>query len=482
MKKQNYSWLALGLVFALCLGGFLVNCTGNGTVQNGDNGQNGQNVTATSAPFNITNNFAQDASTGFLAQWHNAANVSTQKLQIVEKGGDFATAQTITVTGRLFEGSSVQGGTNVGNYTARNVFRAEVNGLEPDTEYEYRMGDDGYWSQTFYHRTSTSTGGTFANFSFTVVTDPQDDPSGGHRAMGTTLEAAAAFDADNRFFLMAGDIVNDTGKQPRELENYTTQANKVNIRTPIAATQGNHDTYHNISANDQYRFNEGRAYNAFVTFPGNGHQFETDTTMRLSHSYYFYYNEVLFISLNTMFAESNQTAQLNWFRGVLQKDKDEGLSKYIIVFTHVSPFSPRDFDRWLADQSYQYAKVATDFNVDIYFSGHDHMYARSNPIKLEHATMGRGNAAHWDRINWGVTPNGTVLSVVSATGPKFYFTRLGDNLQRGRTAYPAISETEAEQRPGMFVNVKATADKLTVEAWVVGAATPYDTYEVPAKR
>ena len=444
-------------------------------------------------PYNITNNFGEDASTEFLAMWHNNTAVTTQKLQIVkETDPSFTGGREITVTGTYFVGTGTTIAPNAptgnatygafGNYTARNIFRAHVTDLEPDTQYKYRMGDFGAWSETFYHRTAAD---AFAPFSFTVTGDPQDGEierggdNSGHTPMGVTLVAANEFDTDNRFFIMVGDIVDDTGKYPQELVNYTETANLVNIRTPIAATQGNHDTYINQTDNDQYQFNEGRAYNAFVTFPGNGHQYAGDfggasPLRRQSHSYYFYYNNVLIVMLNSMISAtaSGHSTQVSWLRALLQKDKDQGLSKYIIIGTHVGPYSSRAVDRYFAGPMRQaYGPVINDFDVDIFFSGHDHMYTRSHPIKT--------TAAYPTST---VTPveNGTVFSLVSATGPKFYDITAGEEASVGRV-FHVRTDTQAAQRPGMFVNVKVTEEKLSVEAWVAGADEPYDTYEVENK-
>jgi len=440
---------------------------------------NFEDASTATIPYNITNNFGQDSSAEFLAQWHNDSTVTTQTLQFVTASGSFADATEITATGVAFQGSASQTPpNNIGDYSLRNVFRAHVEDLSPDTRYKYRVGADGAWSPVFYHLTSK---GTFADFSFTVATDPQN---GEHSAMITTLNAANDFDDNNRFFLMLGDIVNDTGKNPGEIVSYTNAANEFNNSRPISATQGNHDTYLNVSASDQYVFGEATVFNAFVTFPDNGWDTNQNKANR-SQAYYYYYNKVLIIMLNTMatanatgISEPNHTQQAAWLRQILQNDREQGLSRYTIVGTHVSPFGGRAAERWLqANVRAAYGPICSEFGVDLFFAGHDHVYGRSNPIKMQ-----TGQTA-LDDIDFNETPGGTIYSIVSATGPKFYAIEQADTWVP--QYFPVRTDTIAAQSPdgnvGVYVNVKVTEEKLTVTAMRAKDGVELDTYEVPAK-
>jgi len=451
---------------------------------------------ADSAPYFVTNNFAQDSSTAFVVQWHNAKEIEKQTLQIVKEDGDFASARSIIVTGELFDIAGIAACPNptgkcsgpvcngIGNYAARNIFRAEVSGLDPATKYKYRVGAPDFWSDTFYHLTS---GGSNTGFSFTVVADTQDT---NFLAMRNTLQAAETFDSDNRFFLHAGDVVDYIGLNRREIENYTNVANTFNTQRPIVTTQGNHDTYHNKSG-DQYIFGEATVYNAFTVFPDNGfsksHAAAHHNRNR-SDSYYFYYNRVLIVMLNTMAtqnatgtSEPVHTAQANWLREVLQNDKNNNLSNYRIVVTHIPPFAGRgsssDSEPWLVSNVRSaYARICTEFDVDIFFAGHDHVYTRSDPIKIESNTALSG-------IHYGPTAGGTIYSIAGSTGPKLYDFRnlTGTTNVYISQSYP-IRFDRAGISPGVFVNVKVTDEKMTVTANRLNANAPLDTYEVTKKR
>jgi hypothetical protein len=428
---------------------------------------------AYSMPYHITNNFGEDSSSEFLAQWHNDSGVTEQKLQIVPETGDFANAREITVTGTEFNTA----GTVRGEYTARNVFRAHVTGLNLNTRYKYRIGNWGKWSDTFHHLTS---GGRNTDFSFTVIADPQSSTLADNDYLRAALQAANDYDEDNRFFLNGGDIVNNTSR-PSELNDYTSVANEFNKYRPIAATQGNHDTYSNVGS-DVYRFGESMVFNAFVTFPYNG----CEPDKNKSQSYYFYYNKVLVIMLNTMVGNSPlntpsgtsqglaaHNAQADWLKTILEKNREENKSKYIIVATHVSPFSGRSSERWLTPEVRQaYGKIFTDYEVDIVFAGHDHLYARSNPIKIT------GSNTALSALNFEPTPNGTIYSIAGSTGPKFYAQDAGFAAEM---YFPKITRTIADVDPGVFVNVKVTGERLSVTAKRVDGMI-IDVYEVEAKR
>jgi len=473
MKKTIFWLLVLTLVFAF------ITCQTTGSGR------------SDGIPYNITNNFAQDSSTSFLVQWHNGARVSSQVLQIIEEDGDFVNAANINVTGIRWNPTRTPENKDVGDYEPRNIFRAEVSGLKPATKYKYRVGTPGKWSDTFFHLTSN---GSIANFSFTVGADTQDRL---FQQMRSTFKAANEYDADNRFFLVAGDLVDYPQDNTDEYPNYTIAANDFNIRTPIVTTQGNHDTYIKSNPNnrDEYTFGNAEVYNSFIVFPENGWDQGEHASPHRSKSYYFYYNEVLFIMLNTMATqnatgrqEPNHTAQTNWLREILQHDKDNNLSKYIIVVTHIPFFTGRGSsstgEPWLLMPTRAaYAGIISEYNVDLFFFGHEHVYTRSNPIKI-------GTNTAIAAINFNTVPNGTIYSIAGSIGPKTYTFR---NHPANPAAAPIPTDMNSyipnswpvrtdQQSPGMFINVKVTAERLIVTARRLNQAADVDRYEVRVKR
>jgi acid phosphatase type 7 len=295
--------------------------------------------------------------------------------------------------------------------------------------------------------------------------------------MTNTLRAANTFDSANRFFIFGGDLVNEMGKNPSEIISYTNAAHEFNLTRPVVATQGNHDTYYDNGTNDQYRFGEATVFNAFITFPDNGRDSHPDKAIR-SQSYYFYYNKVLFIMLNTMATKNDSgphdpdyTEQKEWLIDVLENDRANGLSRYTIVFTHISPFGGQTVARYMVEPvRAAFGKILTDYGVDILFAGHDHVYGRSIPMKIEDPNIDEIIKS----LASGPAPGGTVFSIVGATGPKFY--NIGSDDRIGK--YFTVKSDNIT--PGMFVNVKVTANKLTITGRRTGGGQ-VDLYEVLAK-
>ncbi|MDR0301082.1 MAG: metallophosphoesterase [Treponema sp.] len=403
-------------------------------------------------PRYVTNNFGEDSSKELLVQWHNDDEVLSQSLRIVRAADSFANAQNITAEYRNF----VTSGT-IGDYTSRNIFNADAKNLSPNTLYKYRVGSANTgWSQVFYHQTSRDAP---VNFSFTVVADSQD-ASTDQTHMKVTLRTANEYDADNRFFLHCGDVVEQIGADPTQVVSYTNAANDFNVQRPVITTQGNHDTYDRNGGNNYTdRKSEATIFNGFMTFPDNG--WETRGIDK-SQSYYFYYNNVLFIMLNTLIEYDKFETQANWLRDVLEADRAGNKSRYTIVATHKGPFGNHYYeDGDIRMVRRTFGKVFSDYNVDIVFSGHDHTYCRTNPIKITGTTE---ETAALSAINFNTTPNGTIYSIPGATGKKLYGELAGVVNPQWDTVYIRRTRTEADVTGGVFVNIKVTPEKLIVTA------------------
>jgi hypothetical protein len=97
------------------------------------------------APYFITNNYGQDASSELMVQWHQDLSVDLQQnLEIVRAADSFDNATNLTVTGAVFSQEDAAP-LYIGSFPARNLYRKKVTALEPDTLYKYRMGEEGKW-------------------------------------------------------------------------------------------------------------------------------------------------------------------------------------------------------------------------------------------------------------------------------------------------------------------------------------------------
>ena len=410
-------------------------------------------------PYYITNNFGENAESELIVQWQNEVGSTNQRVQITtEDDVDFTYAHNVDADYRILELLPSQ---KLGDYPARGVYRAEVTGLKPGTQYIYRVGANGAWSDTYYHLTAE---GEKEDFSFTVASDPQ---SPAHSDMGNTFRAANEYDPDHRFFFNCGDLVNDIGYKPEEIVSYTEAAAEFNKYKVVGSTQGNHDTY-GTTGDNVYIFGEATVYNSFTTFPANG--FEENVNK--SNSYYYYYNNVLFIALNTLIEDSNYQAQADWLREVLEDNKQSGRADYIICTSHIGPIGNRYGDKWKESPIRKtYTPIFNEYKVDCVFYGHDHTYARTNPIVID----GNTNLKTCD-----TTPdeeNGVIYSIVGATGPKFYGE---DDKSYQSNIWEVRTTSQDEVKPGVFVNVSVHEEEMEIHA-IRADGKELDTYLVPKK-
>ena len=414
-------------------------------------------------PYSITNNLGENAESELVVQWQNEAGSLDQRVQITTADDvDFTYAHNVDATERILD-HEILTEKKLGDYPTRGIYKANITGLEPGTDYIYRIGASDNWSETYYHTTAE---GEASEFSFTVCSDPQAPT---HVEMSNTLTKANEYDPDHRFFICNGDIVNDMGKAPSEIASYTAAATEFNRYKPIAVSQGNHDTY-GTTGDNVYLFGEATVFNSYVTFPDNG--FEDDPTK--SNSYYYYYNNVLFIVMNTLIKDEDYDRQADWLIDVLEANKESGRGEYIIVNSHIGPIGNRYGDKWKESPIRNtYTPIFNKYKVDCVFYGHDHTYARTNPIVID-GTM--------DLKTVDTTPdteNGVIYSIVGATGPKFY----GEDDKSYQTNIWEIRTTaKADVEPGVFVNVRVKDDELEVIAQKSDEEmTLLDSYTVPKK-
>jgi hypothetical protein len=254
-----------------------------------------------------------------------------------------------------------------GNASKGKFFhKAVVKGLKPNTQYKYSVSGDGTnWSDKYDYKTPKP--GTFR---FAAVGDPQlinDLGFEGSTAEGwkKTVTRIAAHNVN--FIAGAGDQV-DNGGDESEYAIFFAPPQLRNI--PYAPVMGNHDV------NDlfTYHFNLPNSSGGSLEEQGN---------------YWYLYNNVLFVVLNTSpWPGSKQAAEsfIRRFDAVFNAAKSENVGKYnwIIVQHHRSTRSAARHS--VEDESIKHYKEAgfedlmAKHDVSLVLAGHDHVYARSNPI------------------------------------------------------------------------------------------------------
>ena len=391
-------------------------------------------LSSTQAHF-ITAGPGQDASTQTVISWHSPDPTSTLQYTDANKS-DFTNSLTLDGEPTLSEWADL-------SYIYR--YRVELDDLQPGSTYNYRiMLSDGTFSEISTFRTA----GTDGSFSFAWLSDVHAATA---ESMGniTTILNYEREKTDISFCLFTGDMVNQ-GKRYSYWESWNDSGLLSDMT--YAFVIGNHEYYPNKTA----EFATPSFYLDYVAIPkNNGDSAPAD--------YWFLYNNVLFICLDTMageFASSENPnpaleKQAKWFEDVIAEN--EGRYTFIIVAQHYA-FLDGDVEG-TGFYSFWYPYF-DKYCVDLALSSDTHIYSRSKTLN-----------------NNKVSEKGTVYM----TSPISEGKALDEIINRPealgeRSAFNAV---EKKLMGGSYVEV--TPNSLTVH--VIGKdGNEYDSVTIPARR
>jgi len=189
--------------------------------------------------YNVMTNPGEDMRTEMNISWH-----SDDKISFVQytKASDTDWKDARLVLGMSEEFSvpeSQQFGSKTvisDGFTPRYHLKVNLTGLEPDTEYKYRVGRDPSFSDTYYFKT----GSGVEPFSFLAFTDPQYANDSGASIFNNLVQKALEIDPDIRFSVVSGDLVDRGGK----IEQWNILFRQSSLRLmPFAVAPGNHEYY-----------------------------------------------------------------------------------------------------------------------------------------------------------------------------------------------------------------------------------------------
>jgi len=283
-----------------------------------------------------------------------------------------------------YELITVTNGTAAAASSGNTYHKAVVTGLTSGASYVYAVSNDGTnWSNEYDFKVPAATG----PFKFAVIADPQINdtswdsnnrytPTAGARTEYGWAEAMTKIVAKGASFIAsAGDQVDNLGGANGSSESeYTKLFAPAGMKSlPFAPVSGNHDNH--LLYNYHYNW--------------NGQGTASTTTGR---SYYYLYNNILFVVLNTgtysptsQAAGQTYTGQNGEFRTTINMAKavHEGQYDWLIVQHHKSTASVAVH---LADADIQFyveggfETLMSEMGVDFVLAGHDHVYARSYPL------------------------------------------------------------------------------------------------------
>jgi hypothetical protein len=273
--------------------------------------------------------------------------------------------------------------------TEKKVFRSELTGLQPDTDYKFRVGLDSA-EQRF--RTMPA-----------KATQAIQFVSGGDAGIGPhTIETnkLAAAQAPN-FVVIGGDIAYENGRNPGVFYTFMKYYSR-DLRdpagrlVPLLGCLGNHEV------DGGYEKTRKEAPFFYAMFDG---LYPEKGFASLDFGDY-----MSLIFLDTAHTTPIEGEQTDWLAKTL-KDREERDS--IFVFNHVPAYpSHRSFDSATGSGTgsgnrEHWVPLFERYNVDAVFEHHDHTYKRTHPLLDGHVNekgvlyLGDGS---WGRIRTPATP------------------------------------------------------------------------------
>ncbi|OMF30054.1 hypothetical protein BK133_16935 [Paenibacillus sp. FSL H8-0548] len=351
----------------------------------------------------VTVTFNGDTKTAKGFAWYSSLLLTGTDLQVVEKtdaAADFNHA--LTFTGR----SSVSS-----NSVNELVHKAEATGLKANTAYDFRVGDAALniWSDAGTFRTAPESGA----FTFIDLADTQAKEEDEAVLSAETLAKALLQVPNAQFVVHNGDIV-DTGTKEEQWDWLLGNSQASLLNTTIVPSAGNHEDKNNA-------------------FYEHFNIKEAENSATLTGAYYSYdYSNAHFVVLNSN--ENSEeyanfsVAQVEWLKKDVQAAKAAG-AQWIIVNIHKGPYTTSnhatDTDIMGANGvRNKIAPLMAELGIDFVVQGHDHIYARTKPIKQDGTASAPEKITetlNGEKIEYSVNPDGSIYLIPATAGPKVYY-------------------------------------------------------------
>lgn len=349
-------------------------------------------------PYCVVATINENARTRMGFCWFTNMGVTEGKVQLVEKANgsteDFEGGKTslkvkeitatATTTPPLHYAISTSGILKQAKINKHTAFRYEshkalATDLKPGTEYTYRVGYEGHWSEPAYFRTEDERQG---EYSFIYMTDSHIQNQEYIDAARLCAEAVARYEKSARFCVFPGDFV-DTGTDNNsewEWERWFEEALRpVLQRMPLVPTDGNHDD--SPLLNYTYHFNTDTTFNLETKvrpqFAGINYSFTYGDMQLIAFSEQdFWRGEYDYAAGTSEYLERDLGG---WFRRQAAQAPD---IRWRVGLVHKNLFSGSDHQR---DKETPLLRatmlpVMKDCHVDVVLQGHDHCYEVIGPI------------------------------------------------------------------------------------------------------
>ena len=324
-------------------------------------------------------------------------------------------------------------------YRGQYAHRVILNGLEPGTEYVYRVGDkeQNLWSKTGSFQTDAGKNGAF---SFLAIADVQADTEENFQKASELLDQGFKTVPHAQFVANLGDFVNNCNNEQWDM--YFRNFERHHLRTTLAPVSGNHD---GVPSWFRYQFPVAAA----------------EPSLGLTGDYYsFDYSNAHFAVLNTNDMFPMTSAQVNWLRNDMRASD----ANWKIVMMHRPLYSAgKNYNK--PDTMIMHNRlipVMDELGIDLVLSGHDHMYFRTKQMKGDQAqaTTYIQEVYNGETVDFAVDPEGTTYILPTTAGTKRYPVH-------SETFQKILDAGEVVTQPGhpVFAGITIEGDKLIYNAY-----------------
>lgn len=338
---------------------------------------------ATQKPDQIMLGISGDAKTSMTVRWRASADVENGYIEYYEKGGEVLKTQAVVTAFKS-------------DVSTSNLFFATAENLKPGTRYYYTCGDDKNRSEEFWFDTEEE---NLTKFSFIAISDHQKDNdhyNPDYSAFNKFMKATLEKHPDVKFILTAGDNTN-CGQHEIQWNAMYEGMQGIMEHLPYMMCCGNHDN----RGFEQYFPNEvGRYYAEPAEFFNNQLKYsypQNGPEGWQTENYSFDYGNVHFV----VFGVNEPELVNEWaVKDIDNSDKTWKLGAYHFPIYYSGP-------NLANDDAYPMMRECME-KLDVLFSGHEHNFSRSFPIRNEEIfDKPSQGTVHYELGNGHMNPPGT---------------------------------------------------------------------------
>ena len=338
---------------------------------------------ATEKPDQIILGISGDARTSMTVRWRASADVKNGYIEYYEKGGEAKKAEAVVTAFKS-------------DVSISNLFFATAENLKPGTRYYYTCGDNKNRSEEYWFDTEEE---NLTKFKFIAISDHQKDTdhyNPDYSAFNKFMKATLEKHPDVKFILTAGDNTN-CGQHEIQWNAMYEGMQGIMEHLPYMMCCGNHDNrgfeHYFPEEVGRYYAEPAEFFNTQLkySYPQNGPEgWQTE-------NYSFDYGNVHFV----VFGVNEPELVNDWaVKDIENSDKTWKLGAYHFPIYYSGP-------NLANDDAYPMMRECME-KLDVLFSGHEHNFSRSFPIRNEEIfDKPSQGTIHYELGNGHMNPPGT---------------------------------------------------------------------------